>query len=168
MFMLFYSILYGIMLNSLIGLGAFPLARALAGKDLMNVEEPLVKGSRSRRRCFLSFFLFDIFPFVYFALGYQFPGQYMKSFPSDNPVLATLQIVSIGTLSLGVFSFYRLFLAAMVWKPCGSSLIYTVPELENHKRKRGLHEKASLHAFAALGYLAVPWLIVIVTVLASR
>ena len=36
MFMLFFSILYGIMLNSVIGLGAFPIAHFLAGEDVIS------------------------------------------------------------------------------------------------------------------------------------
>ena len=61
MFMLFFSILYGIMLKSLFGLRAFPIASAFAFKDLIKRSiygKPIWrKGYKSFKRLVLSIIL---------------------------------------------------------------------------------------------------------------
>jgi len=135
MFMLFFSILFGIMLNSLIGLGAFPWGHALAGKDLktrINGKPKYIKGCRSVNRLLLAIFILNILPLLYFALVFQLIDLFLGKCLSDNFWWGMLQIIFIGGLSLGAFAFYRFFLCFLVWRPRGYS--FFIPLMNWRKR----------------------------------
>lgn len=162
MFMLLFSILYGIMLNSLLGLGAFPIGTAFAGKDVERIKGALrsVKGTRSRDRLCLSFVLFNFLPFIYFGVGFQLIGDFVGEFPSPDSFHAIAQILFIGLLSLGVFAFYRFFLGLVIWQPKGYSFFYTPYELEEQGKKRAIYPSPRIHILSGFIYLA-PWLTVV-------
>ena len=110
MFMLFFSILYGIMLNALIGLGAFPIANAFAREDIIgrdwSGEYVYSKTKTSRWRFLLSLVLLNVAPFIYFAFVFGFLS-------SVEAVPSILQILSLALLSLSVFAFFQFFLACV-------------------------------------------------------
>ena len=154
-FLVLFSILYGIMLNSAIGLGAFHFARAFAGQDvkkkkrdaqgqIISIEEE--KGSKSRVRLIFGLILLNIFPFLYF-------GKIFKLVCLIEGIHIVAQSLIIGFLSLGVFAFYRLFLFLIVWRPCGESLIYTKCERHRIMNERSIYEKAKYQIFTMFLYL---------------
>jgi len=163
MFMLFFSILYGIMLNSLIGLGAFPVAAAFAFKDVENrvCGKPIWrKGYRSFRRLVLSIILLNFFPFIWFAFIFHNIEDFIGNLSLTHLPHTIFQILSIGLLSLSVFAFYRFFLGLIVWQPCGNSLFYTPYELEEHIKDRAIYPSSWRHILAGILYLIIPWLVV--------
>lgn len=162
MFMLFFSILYGIMLNGAIGLRAFPLASALMCKDMVKKEchkrPKFEEGWRSLRRVFLSIWLLNVFPFIYFAFAFHFIGYFIGDLPSGNLICTIIQVVSIGILSLGVFAFYRIFLGFIVWK---WKVFYTQCEYDEIVWKRSLYHRSSLpHFVSGILYLIIPLVVI--------
>ena len=151
------------MLNSLIGLGAFPIAAALAREDVETRDDkgqPKWKpGNKCRNRLILSIILVNLVPFIYFALAFHVVGTFFGKLPSTD--LTTTQIFCIGLLSLSVFAFYRFFLGLIVWKPCGSSLFYTPHEFERINERRAIHPSSWRHCLAGFLYLIIPWLVVL-------
>jgi len=96
MFMLFFSILYGIMLNSVAGLGAFPFAEALQRKDLVKIDkkngDTWEKGPITKRRLCLSSVVLNLLPFLYFALCLQNLHVIGKEI-SDIAMISFIQII---------------------------------------------------------------------------
>jgi hypothetical protein len=155
MFMLFFSILYGIMLNSVIGLGAFPVGEALALRDLVEIrngEKKWVKGFKSSKRLVLSVVILNLSPLLYFALIYYPIGDILSS-----NLYSWTQIFCLGLLSLSVFGFYRFYLGAITWKSCGNLLFYTEEEARKHTAQRDIDPSPWAHIFAGFGYLVLPW-----------
>lgn len=149
------------MLNSLIGLGAFPLTSALAGEDACGQvlgETKWEKGKKSRNRFFLSLGLLNVAPFVYFALLFQFMGAYID-LSSTLSIHFILQILFIGFLSLSVFAFYNFFLGLVIWQPCGGSFFYTEYELNEIKKNKTLYNHSWSYIVAGFIYPAIPWVI---------
>ena len=156
MFMLFFSILYGIMLNSVIGLGAFPIGATFAGKDVKERDSygypKWIEGSRSRNRLCLSVVFLNILPFIYFAVAFQFIDL-IGDIPSTHLLNTIGQTLFIGFLSLGVFAFYQFFLGCVTWKPCGHSWFYTSYELDEHIEKRATYPSSRKHILGGVLYL---------------
>ena len=152
MFMLFFSILYGIMLNAAIGLEAFPVARALASLFKKNKSD---EDRKSLVRLITAVLIFNISPFVYFAVIFH----YLKSalIPSINLCVTISQILIIGLLSMSVFGFYRLYHCIILirWR-CDKSLLYTKRELMKLKKKRGLCMNAKAHLVGFILYFVLP------------
>jgi len=120
LFLVLFSILYGVMLQSLTGLQPFPLARTFRGYIESNGKpktqfEHCGKKSNSwliwmwRKRVGLSFLLLTIFPAIYFWAMFELLG---------NPLLDSLHtLVLVGLAfwsALGVFGFYRFYRAIAV------------------------------------------------------
>jgi len=157
--MLLFSILYGIMLNSLIGLGAFPISHFLAGVDVikrvkskdecMPCEPKFDKGTKSRNRWFLSIVLFNILPFGYFAYVFQ-------NINLIGDVTST-NIVFIGFLSLGVFAFPQFFFCVITSNI--GNWFYTQYDLERIKNERAIHPCSLSHLVAGLTYFLIPLLL---------
>jgi len=166
MFILFFSILYGIMLNSVIGLRAFPLASAFAFKDYMgqnDQDKPIwEKGYRSFKRFVLSFVLLNILPFIYFAVAFQFIEKIIGNLPSANLFFTIVQVVFIGFLSLGVFAFYRFFIGLAILKHKKNYVFYTEIEYEKHIEKRHVYPSSCHLILVGFVYL-IPWLVMILT-----
>lgn len=97
-FLVTYSILYGIMLNSCQGLVLFPF-----GLLFKNAEEKVLT------RILVSVFLINFLPFVYFARVYLFLGSI------DNDI-SFWSILGTFFVSLFVFSFYRAYHVLIVIK----------------------------------------------------
>lgn len=162
MFMLFFSILYGIMLNSVLGLRAFPWGFALAGEDLVwkgNGQS----GPKSRRRLLLSIALINALPFAYFGFAFHFMSELSQFF---GKVLSTclfctvVKVVFIGFLSLGVFAFLRIYIAMVTWRYRGDYLFYTKYEYDKYIRKRYIHPYLCKHLCAGLIHL-IPFLMLL-------
>lgn len=167
MFMLFFSILYGIMLNSVIGLRAFPLASAFAFKDYVNKkskDDPWEKGYRSFKRVMLSFTLLNILSFIYFAIALQFIGEFIGNLLSANVFHTVVQVVFIGLMSLGVFAFYRFFVGLAILKRNGNHVFYTETEYEKHIQSRWVYPSSRHIILVGFVYL-MPWLAMILIAL---
>jgi len=150
--MVFFSILYGIMLNSLFGLGAFPISHAWARVDVIKrvKGKPLyVEGTKSRQRFWLSLLLLNFAPFVYFGITFQCIGV-IGDIPSTNFLYTILQIVFIGFLSLGVFAFYHFFLGFVTYY---RNRFYTQYDLKRLMNKRAIHPRSRNHILAGFTYL---------------
>lgn len=159
MFMLFFSILYGIMLNSVIGLRAFPLASAFAFRDYVSKndeDEVWEKGFRSFKRLILSFTLLNILPFIYFAVALQFMGQFSGNLPSANVFDTIFKVVFIGLMSLGVFAFYRFFIGLAILKRNENHVFYTEIEFKDIQN-RAVYPSSRHFMLVGFVYL-VPWL----------
>ena len=159
MFMLFFSILYGIMLNSVIGLRAFPLASAFAFKDYVckYQDNPWKKGYRSFKRLILSFTLLNILPFIYFGIALQFIGKFIGNLPSADIFHTVIQVVIIGLMSMGVFAFYRFFVGLVILKRNDNYVFYTKAEYEKHIQERWIYPRSRYLIFVGFVYL-MPWL----------
>jgi len=94
MFLVSYSILFGIMLNTCMGLGLFFFGWIWDKKGNFN-KKPLV-------RILTAFFFINFLPFVYFAIIYDWLGT-----TSSDPTF--YQIIGTFLLSLFVFGIYRIF-----------------------------------------------------------
>lgn len=163
MFMLFFSILYGIMLNSVMGLRAFPLASAFAFKDYVNKknkDDPWEKGCKSFKRVMLAFTLLNILPFVYFAIAFQFIGKFIGNLPSADIFHTVVQVVFIGLMSLGVFAFYRFFVGLATLKRNGNHVFYTETEFKKHIQSRWVYPSSRHIILTGFVYL-MPWLAMI-------
>jgi len=151
MFMLFFSILYGIMLNALIGLGAFPIANAFAREDIIGRdwwgEYVYSKTKTSVKRFLLSLGLLNGAPFFYFALVFQFLFS-VKTVPT------VLQTFSLALLSLSVFAFFQFFLACVTCRRIRNH-IYTPFHFRRVINEKGFHPNPWYHLFAGIAYLAV-------------
>ena len=175
MFMLFFSILYGIMLNSVVGLRAFPLASAFAGKDYVGKNDlnPLGKGEnweekwkgswedgyRSFKRLILSVIFLNILPFTYFAAVFQFIDDFIGTLPSD--LFCTIgKVLLIGFLSLGGFGFYRFFIGLALLKHKENYVFYTDSELKEIVKKRKLYPISSCYIFVGFVY-TLPGLVIV-------
>jgi len=156
MFMLFFSILYGMMLNSVAGLGAFPFTEALIGKDV--VDEGIkktgiwVKGSKTRRRLILAIVILNLLPFSYFAVCFQ-NMRFIGKEISDTPLTSFLQIIFIGFLSLGTYAFYRFFLGFALLNPYGDPVFYTPYEKEKLLEKRNMFPSLTMGIVSGIVYL---------------
>jgi len=152
MFMLFFSILYGIMLNSLIGIATFPIAHFLAGEDIIgrdwSGEYVYSKRNTARKRFLLSLGLLNIAPIGYFALIFQ-------SLSSIETAPTVLQILSLALLSLSVFAFPRIFQICVTYRKIRNH-IYTPFIFRRIMDERGFHPKPEYHFFAGIIYLAIP------------
>lgn len=94
MFLVSYSILFGIMLNTCMGLGLFFFGWIWDKNGSFN-KEPLI-------RALASLFFINFIPFVYFALIYDWLGTI-----TNDPTF--FQIIGTFQLSLFVFGIYRVF-----------------------------------------------------------
>ena len=166
MFMLFFSILYGIMLNSLIGRGAFPITSALSCKDMEGRKEKMEKDAkgepdwktrdRSCRRFVLSIFVLNVFPLIYFAVAFQSMGYIGDVFSTTN-FNAIFQILSIGLIALSVFAFYYFFLGAVTWKKNDTPVFYTEYQWKEQYAEKVFYDSVKNHFIAGALYLALPW-----------
>ncbi len=166
MFMLFFSILFGIVLSSLVGRGPFPISSAFALKDLKigkkkkgtkDVHETeWVKGYRSLRRLTLAVILLNLLPILYFALTFTQLGSLI----GEN-VSTAFQIISIGFMGLSVFGFYYFFLGFSMLRYNGELLFYTDFEHgELIKERRTIYPESWSHFLSGTLYFAIPWLTV--------
>ena len=152
MFMLFFSILYGIMLNSLMDLATFPIAQFLAGEDITgrdwNGEYVYSKINTARKRFLLSLGLLNFLPITYFALIFQ-------SLSSIKTAPTVLQIFSLALLSLSVFAFPQFFQILVTYRKIRNH-IYTPFIFRRIMDERGFHPKPEYHLLAGIIYLAIP------------
>ena len=115
MFTVTFSIMYGIMLNSLFGWNLFHF-----GSLCVNREE------NAGRRILFSFIFINLFPIFYFALIFQWLSNITINFWS---------IVSVFIMSFIVFGFYRLIPILILlgykypWLQLYDSLLYTKNKL---------------------------------------
>jgi len=165
MFMLFFSILYGIMLNSLIGRGAFPITSALSFRDMVgrwndNGEPIWGRGYTSLRRLFLSVAVLNIAPLVYFAIVFQFI-RFIGDISSSCPINTITRILSIGLISLSVFAFYYFFLGLAILQVYGRPAFYTPFQYREQLKNRAFYPSTKNHIVAGFLYLLVPWIITV-------
>lgn len=160
MFMLLFSILYGIMLNSLIGLRAFAYASAFAGEAVTKKEKDkpceFEQSSASNNRLIFALILFNILPFIYFGLVFFWINEIVGEIILTNFWHTMSQILSIGFFSLSVFAFQRFFIFLIVWKRA-RCLIYSQSEKDRIMRKRCIHEQARYHLCTVGLLLMLPW-----------
>lgn len=166
MFMLLFSILYGIMLNAAIGLRAFAYGYAFAGeavkkcekKKQSEIEKP---SSVTRFRVFAALFLYNILPFIYFALILSQIECIVGEISLPNYGHTVFQILCIGFFSLAVLAFHRLFIGLIVWAPCGRCRIYTPDERDRIMYERCIHRTAEYQFVTAFILLfGLPWFFV--------
>lgn len=162
------------MLNRVMGLRAFPVASALARKDIIKVEEdgfmrrhPWEKleskkkwenGKKSLRRLLLSFIFLNGFPLFYFATTLYFLEGLKIEIPSTNFFVFVIQILFIGLLSLGVFTFLRFYTGIITLKRNKDYFFYTKVEFEEYIKKRDIYPNSSYHILFGIFYL-IPWLV---------
>ncbi len=154
LFLVLFSILYGVMLQSLAGLQPFPLARIFRGyiesngKPKTHFEHCGIKSNSWlicmwRKRVGVSFLLLTIFPAIYFWVMFELLGNPL--FDSQS----TLVIVGLAFWSaLGVFGFYRFYHAITV--KYSERLFCDV--VQNLKR-RGVSFDAKAHCFWGIFYI---------------
>jgi len=152
MFMLFFSILYGIMLNALIGYGAFPIANAFAREDIIGQDDwsgkyVYSKTRTSRWRFLLSLLLLNFAPLFYFALVFQ-------SLSSTKTAPTVLQTFSLALLSLSVFAFFQFFLACATCRGFRKHT-YTPFHFRRVINDKGFHPNPWYHLFAGIAYLGL-------------
>jgi len=152
MFMLFFSILYGIMLNSLMDLATFPIAHFLAGEDIIHRdwsgEYVYAKRNTARKRFLLSLGLLNGAPLFYFALVFQ-------SLSSIRTAPTVLQILSLALLSLSVFAFPQFFQSCVTSRRIRKH-IYTPFIFRRITDKKGFHPNPWYHVLAGIIYWAIP------------
>ena len=123
LFLVLFSILYGVMLQSLSALAPFPLGRIFRGyktRDGQVKEDFKLCGGKSnnqltrmwRKRVLLSFVTLNILPMLYFLGILSLLDRISVSFSYSS----LLDSVFIFWSALGVFGFYRLFHALFAWK----------------------------------------------------
>jgi len=108
-YLVLYSILYGVMLQSLPG-GLWPLGRTLRGYKYQNGSYEEKNPCKYRNRTFWSFIILNILPAAYFwmiiiALKKQIINIY-------NP----FHLIFTFWISLGVFGFYRIYYILIICK----------------------------------------------------
>ena len=154
--MLFFSILYGIMLNAAIGLQAFPVARALHSLFKRNKSHEDLK---YLVRLITAVLIFNVSPFIYFAAIFHHLRLQLIC-PINEDFWATVShILIIGLLSIGVFGFYRLYHCIMLIRWRSGPLLYSKRELMDMKKKRGLCMDVKAHLFSSILYFAIPVLL---------
>lgn len=114
-FLVTYSILYGIMLNSCERFVLFPF-----GLLFKNVQEKVLT------RIFFSFFIINLLPFVYFAWVYSLLGLI-------NIGVDLASIVGTFFVSLFVFGFYRGFHVLILYRD--GAFLYDQSDLPKRVRK---------------------------------
>jgi len=153
-FLLFYSILYGIMLNSMLGFSPFPLEAAIASLDHIfekkNVYHHYAPTSFGKNKAIrmlgLSFILINLLPFLNFACSFLKIGQI-------NSGCGKLDIVLIALVSLTVFGFQRLWLFCAMCRFKGKPVFYTRYDYRKLLIiKKGLVPKQIPHLLAAFFY----------------
>jgi len=158
MFMLLFSILYGIMLNSTMGLRPFAYASAFAGKTLKKRKKDkpceFEQSSASNNRLIFALILFNILPFAYFGAVFFWINEIVGEIILTDFLHTVAQVVSIGFFSLSVFAFQRFYIFLIVWKPCR---IYTLSEADRIIRKRGIYREARYHLCTVGFLLMLPW-----------
>ena len=156
MFMLFFSILYGIMLNAAIGLQAFPVGRALYSLFKRNKSHEDLK---CLVRLITAVLIFNVFPFIYFATIFYYLRPLVFCPINWGFWVTVIRILIIGLLSIGVFGFYRFYHYIMLIRWHGRLLLYSECELINMKKKRGLCMDTKAHLFGSILYFAIPVLL---------
>lgn len=132
LFLVLFSILYGVMLQSMSGLHPFPLGRIRKG--YMNRKGKVDSSSDKwlirmwRKRVLLSIILLNVFPIGYLwailgLLGNPALTELLSRFvlPCENLNLSLHQLFLIGMIfwsALGVFGFYRMYhvMAIRYWE----------------------------------------------------
>ena len=96
-FLVSFSILYGIMLNACIGLGLFQFGQLFNHKIVF-------------RRIIVSFFLITLFPVIYFA-------YFLLKLQNHSMLMLNIKtVIGVFLLSTSVFFFYRLLHLVVKWK----------------------------------------------------
>jgi len=143
MFLVLFSIMYGVMLQSLSGLKPFPLGRTFRGY----VNKWGYVKENCKLRVALSFCLLNACPFVYlFIIMFILKEKEIYwNFSGSDFMLMLLIFWS----SLGVFGFYRIYHAVAVSKKFRSHFSDIMEELE----RRSTSFDASAHLFWGLIYI---------------
>jgi len=104
-FLVTYSILYGIMLNSCIGLNLFPF-----GKLCMKNKK--YSNSIIAKRFSFSLIIINVAPIVFFAFFLVFLINFESNIQFDflPPLIQSLKIIGVFLSSLCVFIFYRFYM----------------------------------------------------------
>lgn len=111
-FLVTYSILYGIMLNSCIGLNLFPFGK-------LCVKNKKYSNSIIAKRFSLSILFINIIPIVVFAFFLVFLlnlESNMQSFTLLPPLIQVLKIIGVFLSSLCVFIFYRFYMVLIIYR----------------------------------------------------
>jgi len=171
LFLVLFSILYGIMLQSIGGLQPFPLAKTLRGYIQQNGETKIYFGSCGgiktdkwlkcmwRKRIAWSIFILNILPIAYLwsilGLGLLDKITFCHGFVPfwENLFLSIFQLFEIGVIfwsALGVFGFYRIYhaIAAKWW-----TTLFCDVELD---KKRPLSFDAKAHLLWGLLFYLLP------------
>lgn len=102
-FLVTYSILYGIMLNSCIGLNLFPLGK-------LCVTNSRYSYSIIAKRFFLSLFIINIVPIIFFGFFLVKLQSNMQVFDLLPPLIQVIKIIGVFLSSFSVFIFYRFYI----------------------------------------------------------
>jgi len=160
LFLVLFSILYGVMLQSLSGLQPFPLAKTLRGyRGYKRRDKPFETEHRGmwRRRVAWSFFLLNFFPIVYF--------WGILNLLTEIPISSRFQllpdfvyIILVFLSALSVFGFYRIYHALFTWK---LRSLFCDLDFEELEEDRLISFDAWAHFIWGCVYLLPPILILI-------
>lgn len=142
-FLVTFSILYGIMLNGCLGLSISPFGRLFGFETC-----------KPRLRIFVSFFVINLLPFVIFSLVLPWIGHLEVSKDTQNP----LNFLGIFFLSMIVFAPYRLLQICITF--CKGRWLYDFEkEKLSYSRKEHIKMVANSswkgHAIGCLFYVVL-------------
>lgn len=157
-FLLFYSILFGVML-SILPPGSFPTDTALSRREFQNDLNRWVDTkkfwNKSKQRFLLSFFCTNVVPSLYFALIVLLLGNIQLELSFSLSSIVWLLFIPL--LASAPFGFYRIYAAILF--AFEDRVVDQIPQYKEYLRGR---DKVSpwRHALGSLFYFIWPILFV--------